>query len=62
MSPESKRQEHKRLQERTDQLSQEHSDLGLDRKPFDQDEHDVHKADLKKHKDDLTTHRKRGKD
>jgi hypothetical protein len=60
MSAETKRQEHSRLQKRTDELRQEHADLALDRKPFDQDEHDEHKAHLKKHKEDLTVHRGRG--
>jgi hypothetical protein len=56
---ESKRQEHRRLQKRTDVLKEEHAALGRDRKPFDKGEHDAHQADLKTHQKDLARHRKR---
>lgn len=62
MKAETKRQEHSRLQKKTDQLKEEHAGLGLDRKPFDQAEHDDHTAKLKAHKADLARHRKRQSD
>jgi cytochrome c556 len=60
MTAESKRQEHSRLQKRTEKLQEEHAGLGRDRKPFDQGEHDDHTAKLKEHKDALARHRTRG--
>ena len=57
---ESKREEHERLQQRTDELTGEHDALGLDRKGFSKAEHEAHSADLLKHKADLDRHRKRG--
>lgn len=62
MTDENKRQEHARLRKKTDQLKAEHAGLGLDRKPFDQIEHDDHTAALKKHKEDLARHRARPPD
>ena len=62
MAPETKRQEHSRLRKRTDKLKKEHAGLGLDRKPFDQTEHDDHTAALKEHQDDLARHRARRSD
>jgi hypothetical protein len=37
---ETRREEHDRLQHRTDELKREHADLALDVTPFDQAEHD----------------------
>jgi hypothetical protein len=62
MTGENKRQEHSRLQKKTDKLKEEHAGLGLDRKPFDQAEHDDHTAKLKEHKDNLARHRARQSD
>jgi hypothetical protein len=57
--PESKRNEHTRLQHRTDDLEKEHEALNRDRKPFDKKEHDEHAEDLAKHKSALADHRRR---
>ena len=62
MMAENKRQEHSRLQKKTDELKEEHAGLGLDRKRFDQTEHDDHTAALKEHKEDLARHRARRPD
>ena len=62
MTAENKRQEHSRLQKKTDKLKEEHAGLGLDRKRFDQAEHDDHTAALKEHKEDLARHRARRPD
>jgi hypothetical protein len=59
---ETRREEHDRLQHRTDELKREHADLALDVTPFDQAEHDAHNANLKRHKVDLHQHRKRKAD
>jgi len=59
---ESKRDEHKHLQERTDELKEEHASLGLDKTPYNQTDHDQHKARLKDLKDDLARHRRRPND
>jgi hypothetical protein len=59
---ESKRDEHRHLQERTDQLKEEHAGLGLDRTPFNQADHDLHQARLRKLKDDLARHKLRPDD
>jgi hypothetical protein len=59
---ETKREEHKRLQKRTDKLRKEHEELGVDRKPFDKEEHDRHRNDLQKHHDALSEHRERKPD
>jgi hypothetical protein len=59
---ESKQAEHKHLQERTDQLKEEHAGLGLDRTPFNQADHDEHKARLEKLKKDLARHKQRPDD
>jgi hypothetical protein len=59
---ETKQQEHERLQERTDELKQEHADLARDRTPFDQADHDAHNESLRKHKDDLAAHKLRPED
>lgn len=59
MSGETRREEHQRLQKRTDELKQEHEDLSLDRTPFNQSDHDEHTADLRKHAEDLKDHRDR---
>jgi hypothetical protein len=54
---ETRKEEHDRLQHRTDELKEEHGDLALDRRPFDQGEHDAHNADLAEHKRNLAAHR-----
>jgi hypothetical protein len=59
---ESKHAEHTRLQERTEALKKEHADLGVDRTPFNQADHDLHNAHLKKHRSDLAGHRARPAD
>ena len=59
MAGETKRDEHQRLQKRTDELKHEHDALALDRTPFDKADHDEHTADLRKHSDDLKQHRRR---
>ena len=59
---ESKRDEHERLQQRTNELTGEHDALALHRKRFSKAEHDDHSADLVRHKDDLDRHRKRPPD
>ena len=59
MAAETKRDEHHRLQKRTDELKQEHDDLALNRTPFNKVDHDEHSADLRKHSEDLRQHRKR---
>jgi len=57
-----KRDEHKQLQERTDELKEEHESLGLDKTPFNQADHNQHKARLKHLKDDLARHKQRPDD
>jgi hypothetical protein len=59
---ESKRDEHKRLQDRTDDLKEQHTNLDLGKTPFNQADHDQHKARLKKLKDDLARHKQRPDD
>ena len=59
MAADTKRDEHHRLQKRTDELKQEHDDLALNRRPFNQADHDEHSAGLRKHAEDLKRHRKR---
>ena len=59
MASETKRDEHQRLQKRTDQLKHEHEDLALDRTPFNQADHDEHTAELRQHSKDLKEHRER---
>lgn len=54
-----RREEHRRLQRRTDELKSEHADLSLDLRPFNQAEHDAHNAHLKKHQADLHRHQRR---
>jgi hypothetical protein len=46
-----------RLHMRTRKLREEHTALALNRKPFDQREHDQHSADLTAHKKDLAAHK-----
>jgi len=50
---EMKRREHQRLLDQTAALKKAHDALRLDRKPFDQQEHDAHSAALAQHKADL---------
>ena len=59
---ETKHQEHVRLQKRTDALKEEHEELGVDRHPYNQADHDAHSAALKQHKADLEQHRARPDD
>jgi len=59
---ETKRQEHERLQERTDTLREEHEGLSLDRAPFNKADHDDHDEHLRDHKRDLAAHRRRPED
>jgi hypothetical protein len=59
---ETKRQEHVRLQKRTDALKREHEGLSLDRQPFNQTAHNGHTAHLRRHLDDLKKHRARSAD
>ena len=56
---ETKREEHERLQHRTDELKKEHADLALDRTPFDQADHDQHTKNLRQHQHDLARHKGR---
>ena len=56
---ETERNEHARLQRRTDELKQEHAGLSLDVHPFDQAEHDAHNVHLREHKADLRRHQAR---
>jgi hypothetical protein len=60
--PETKQQEHTRLQKRTDVLKKEHAELSRDRAPFNQADHDQHTERLAKHKVDLQTHQRRKAD
>ena len=57
MCPEDTRDEHQRLQKRTEELMHEHEGLSLDRTPFNQADHDEHTSELRKHADDLKKHR-----
>jgi hypothetical protein len=56
---ETKRQEHDRLQRRTDELKQEHADLSRDTTPFNQADHDGHQKNLREHKKHLADHKLR---
>jgi hypothetical protein len=51
--------EHARLQKRTDALKTQHAGLSRAVRPFNQREHDRHKADLAEHKRNLGRHRTR---
>jgi C4-dicarboxylate-specific signal transduction histidine kinase len=62
MAKETKREQHRRLTQRTEELKKEHAALDLDRKPFNQAEHDEHTAKLRQHRSDLIEHRKRRDD
>ena len=53
--PESKAEEHERLQDRTDEPGQEHA-------AFNQADHDQHNANLRQHEDDLAAHKLRPDD
>jgi hypothetical protein len=59
---ETKREEHERLLKRTAALKEAHADLSLDRKPFNQAEHDAHNEDLAEHREDLEHHQERDDD
>jgi hypothetical protein len=56
---ESKRDEHERLQDRTDELASDHANLALDKTPFNKTDHDQHTANLRQHKEDLADHKAR---
>jgi len=56
---ETKRQEHLRLQRRTDELQREHAALSRRRAPFNQADHDKHSAALAEHKVILGVHKAR---
>jgi hypothetical protein len=60
--PESKAEEHHRLQERTEELKVDHAALSRARTPFNQANHDRHNADLRHHKQDLAAHKRRQND
>jgi len=53
-----RRDEHRRLLERTEQLRKATADLSIDLTPFDQAEHDKLSAALKQHQADLAAHHK----
>jgi len=59
---ETTREEHDRLQERTDELKQDHANLSRDLVPFDKADHDQHTSNLRDHQDDLAAHKLRQKD
>jgi hypothetical protein len=59
---ETKRAEHRRLQNRTDALKREHLGLSRERTPFNQRDHDRHAEHLHKHKTDLAKHQRRNND
>jgi hypothetical protein len=59
---ETKKQAHARLRKRTDELKEDHAALDRDITPFDQGNHDRHRANLAKHKKDLEAHQKRSAD
>ncbi len=56
---ETKREEHKRLLGRTDELKEDHADLSTDVTPFNKADHDRHNRDLREHKKDLAAHKHR---
>jgi len=53
------REEHLRLEQRTDELNREHAALSRRRVPFNQINHDKHSADLAEHKVILGAHKAR---
>ena len=59
---ETKRDEHERLQQKTEELKQDHADLSLDVTPFNQADHDEHNDDLRRHQEDLAAHQRREDD
>jgi hypothetical protein len=59
---ETKQDEHRRLQKRTDQLKAQHADLSRKRTPFDKANHDRHAENLHKHKQELAAHKAREED
>jgi hypothetical protein len=56
---ETKRDEHERLQKRTDELKEDHAALDRELTPFNQPDHDEHSANLRKHQGDLAAHKRR---
>ncbi len=59
---ETKRDEHERLQKRTERLKQDHADLSRDKTPFSKADHDRHTEELRQHQDDLAKHKARSED
>ena len=59
---ETKREEHKRLQDRTEELREQHEELSVDLMPFNQADHDEHNQNLRKHRNDLAAHKLRDGD
>lgn len=57
-----RREEHERLQKRTDELKQEHADLSREKTPFNQADHDRHTEHLRQHRKDLADHKMRDED
>ena len=60
--PESKAEEHERLQDHTDEPGQEHAALPRDVTPFNQADRDQHSANLRQHQEDLAAHNLRPDD
>jgi hypothetical protein len=60
--PESKAEEHERLQDRTDEPGPEHAALSGDLTPFDQAHHDQDDANLQQHQEDPAAHKLRPDD
>ena len=61
-SRESKRDEHSRLQRRTDELRRNHAALSRERVPFNKADHDPHTENLRQHRADLAEHKDRADD
>ena len=59
---ETKQDEHRRLQKRTDQLKAQHADLSRNRTPFNKANHARHAENLQKHKEELAAHKAREED
>jgi hypothetical protein len=59
---ETKREEHDRLQHRTEELRQDTADLSLEQTPFNEADHVRHRRNLADHKADLVAHRLRTDD
>jgi hypothetical protein len=59
---ETRRKEHARLQNRTDQLRRDTRALRLDRTPFNGADHRQHLHNLAEHRADLQAYKRRGPD